>query len=62
MKCNRFILKIIRDDHEEGEEIKYEGYLTKFSTSNSVLKRWFKLIQKDFYCNFLLNFNNRLQN
>jgi len=40
------------DDFEEGEEVKYQGYLTKFSSSNSVLKRWFKLIQRDFYCKY----------
>ncbi len=28
--------------------------MTKFSSSNTVLKRWFKLIQKDFYCNYSL--------
>lgn len=41
---------------EQGAEINYEGYLTKFSSSNSVLKRWFKLIGKDFYCNFNNNY------
>jgi len=38
------------ESDEEDEEVHYEGYLIKISSSNNMLKRWFKLIQKDFYC------------
>jgi hypothetical protein len=44
------------DDFEDDiHQITFEGYLTKFSSSNSVLKRWFKLLGKDFYCIFYKN-------
>jgi hypothetical protein len=37
------------DEHEKN--VQYEGFLIKISTGKTLLKRWFKLIHRDFYCN-----------
>jgi len=36
-------------DEDKEEEVKFEGYLIKISSNKTLLKRWFKLIHRDFY-------------
>lgn len=43
------------DSDDDDDEVKFEGYLIKISSNKTLLKRWFKLIHRDFYCNDLLN-------
>lgn len=44
------------DEDERPNETKYEGYLIKISSNKTLLKRWFKLIHRDFYCIVFFDF------
>jgi hypothetical protein len=39
------------DSDDEDDEVKYEGYLFKITETNKLKKLWFKLYNKDLYCN-----------
>jgi hypothetical protein len=49
-------LKSIQEEEDSDliSEIKHEGFLIKVSENKTILKRWYKLINKDFYCKYFL--------
>jgi hypothetical protein len=40
------------DEDEKEDEVRHEGFLIKISSNKSLLKRWFKLVHRDFYCKY----------
>ena len=46
---------MIKNDDDEHEIIKFEGFIYKITDSNKFKKLWFKIYDKDLFCKFIIN-------